>query len=91
MNDAIEAVKVLNRRDAIAQLGLSERTFQRLEATGDGPPKTRLSEGRVGYRVCDLAAWLDARREVQSARELINSNWKQVGAAAATLVAKVRP
>ena len=90
MNDAIEAVKVLNRRDAIAQLGLSERTFQRLEATGDGPPKTRLSEGRVGYRVCDLAAWLDARREVQSARELINSNWKQVGAAASKIVERLR-
>jgi predicted DNA-binding transcriptional regulator AlpA len=87
----IEAVKVLNRRDAIAQLGLSECTFQRLEATGDGPPKTRLSEGRVGYRVCDLAAWLDARREVQSARELINCNWKQVGAAAVKVVAKARP
>ena len=86
----IEAVKVLNRRDAIAQLGLSERTFQRLEATGDGPPKTRLSEGRVGYRVCDLAAWLDARREVQSACDLINSNWKQVGAAASKVVERLR-
>ena len=86
--NAIEAVKVLNRRDAIAHLGLSERTFQRLEASGDGPPKNRLSEGRVGYRVCDLAAWLDARREVQSARELINCNWKQVGATAAAVVAK---
>ena len=86
----IEAIKVLNRRDAIAQLGLSERTFQRLEASGDGPPKTRLSEGRVGYRVCDLAAWLDARREVQSARELINSNWKQVGAAASKIVERPR-
>jgi predicted DNA-binding transcriptional regulator AlpA len=86
----IEAIRVLNRRDAIAQLGLSERTFQRLEASGDGPPKTRLSEGRVGYRVCDLAAWLDARREVQSARELINSNWKQVGAAASKIVERLR-
>ena len=61
--NAIEAVRVLNRREVIAQLGLSERTFQRLEATGEGPPKTRLSEGRVGYRVCEVAAWLDARRE----------------------------
>ena len=88
--NATEAVKVLNRRDAIAQLGLSERTFQRLEANGDGPPKTRLSEGRVGYRVSDIIAWLDARREVQSARELINSNWKQVGAAASKIVERLR-
>ena len=86
----IEAVKVLNRRDAIAQLGLSERTFQRLEASGDGPPKTRLSEGRVGYRVSDIIAWLDARREVQAACELIDGNWKRVGAAASKIVERLR-
>jgi predicted DNA-binding transcriptional regulator AlpA len=67
----VNTVKVLNRREAIQHLGLSERTFQRLEASGDGPPKTRLSEGRVGYRVCELEGWLDARREVRpSAREM---------------------
>jgi predicted DNA-binding transcriptional regulator AlpA len=76
----IEAVKVLNRRDAIAQLGLSERTFQRLEANGDGPAKTRLSEGRVGYRVCDLKDWLDARRE----------NLKPIGCGAAKIVRVLR-
>ena len=58
----IDAIKVLNHRDAIRHLGVSERNFQRLEARGDAPPKTRLSEGRIGYRVSDLAAWLDARR-----------------------------
>jgi predicted DNA-binding transcriptional regulator AlpA len=88
--NAIEAVKVLNRRDAIAQLGLSERTFQRLEATGDGPPRTRLSEGRVGYRVCDISAWLDARREAQpTARDMVDS-WKPVGEAAAKIVRGLR-
>jgi predicted DNA-binding transcriptional regulator AlpA len=85
----IEAIKVLNRREAVKHLGISERSFQRLEALGDGPPKTRLSEGRVGYRVSDVAAWLDARRETSTARELIDSNWKQVGAVAAAVVEKV--
>ena len=59
----VDAVKVLSRRDAIADIGMSERTFFRLEARGDAPPKTRLSPGRIGYRVSDLKAWLDARRE----------------------------
>ena len=63
-NTDTEAIKVLNRRDAIAHIGMSDRTFQRLEATGDAPPKTRLSAGRVGYRVSDIQKWLDARREV---------------------------
>jgi predicted DNA-binding transcriptional regulator AlpA len=89
--DDIEAIKVLNRRDAIKHLGISERNFQRLEAHGDGPPKTRLSEGRIGYRVSDIASWLDARREASTARELIDSNWKRVGAAVAVVAAKVRP
>ena len=53
--------------------------------------RSACTKGRIGYRASDFAAWLDARREVLSARELINSNWKQVGAAAATVVAKVRP
>ncbi len=87
---APDLVRVLSEPEAVEALGLSRRTWDRLKSLGDVPPKTRLSEGRVGYRVCDLAAWLDARREAQSARELINSNWKQVGAAAATVVAKVR-
>ena len=68
----VNTVKVLNRREAIQHLGLSERTFQRLEAEGEGPSKTRLSEHRIGYRVSDLEAWLDARREpLRSARQMM--------------------
>jgi predicted DNA-binding transcriptional regulator AlpA len=29
---------------------------------GETPPITRISERRVGYRLIDLEAWLDARR-----------------------------
>ena len=60
------------------------------KALGEAPPKTRLSPNRIGYRAPDIAAWLDARREVQSARELIDSNWKQVGAAASKIVERLR-
>jgi len=61
--DDLDSVRVLKRADAIRACGLSDRTFERLEQLGDGPPKTRLSPGRIGYRVCDLKAWLDKRRE----------------------------
>jgi hypothetical protein len=27
------------------------------------PPKTQLSDRRVGYRVCDVEEWLDRRRQ----------------------------
>lgn len=63
MSDNLDAVRVLTRAKTIEALGLSDRTFERLEAAGDCPRKTRLSEGRIGYRVCDIAEWLDQRRE----------------------------
>jgi predicted DNA-binding transcriptional regulator AlpA len=61
--DGLDAIRVLNRSVTIRMVGLSDRTWDRLEAKGETPPKTRISEGRIGYRVCDLAAWSDARRE----------------------------
>jgi predicted DNA-binding transcriptional regulator AlpA len=41
---------------------LNSRTWQRLEARGETPPKTQLSDNRIGYRLIDVAKWLDARR-----------------------------
>ena len=63
MSDNLDAVRVLSERETIRVANLSERTWDRLKAIGDVPPKTRLSPGRVGYRVSDIKMWLDARRE----------------------------
>jgi predicted DNA-binding transcriptional regulator AlpA len=57
-----ESVRVVDRPTAIKLTNLSQRTWARLEARGDTPPKTRLSANRTGYRLSDLKAWLDARR-----------------------------
>jgi predicted DNA-binding transcriptional regulator AlpA len=65
VND-IDAIRVLNKRETIKQVGVSERTWDRLEADGDVPTKTRISQGRIGYRLCDIKKWLDARREPAS-------------------------
>jgi predicted DNA-binding transcriptional regulator AlpA len=83
-------LKVYTKKETQKLLGLSGRTWDRLEALGETPPKTRLSPNRIGYRAPDIAGWLDARREVQSARELIDDNWKQVGAAASKIVERLR-
>ena len=63
----IESVKVLTRFEALSHLGLSDRTLIRMERRGDAPPKIRLSPGRIGYRVSDLQAWMNARRDRVSA------------------------
>ena len=53
-------VRVLSRRETIKVIGVDERTFDRLEAAGDAPPKTQLSKRRIGYRLIDIDAWLNA-------------------------------
>jgi predicted DNA-binding transcriptional regulator AlpA len=85
-----DELKVYTKKETQKLLGLSGRTWDRLEALGETPPKTRLSPNRIGYRGSDIAAWLDARREAATARELIDSNWKQVGAAASKIVERLR-
>jgi len=58
-------------------------------ARGNTPVTTQLSARRVGVLGADANAYVRARRRVQSARAMIESNWKQVGAAAAAVITKV--
>ena len=62
MSTDLDAIRVLTKKQAQEVVGVSPRTWDRLEAIGDTPPKTRLSPNRIGYRVCDIKEWLDARR-----------------------------
>jgi predicted DNA-binding transcriptional regulator AlpA len=59
-------LKVLTRRETVELVGLSEKTWERLETVGDIPIKTRLSEGRVGFRLDHIKEWLDARRRCRA-------------------------
>ena len=63
MDDDLNSIRVLSESETYRAVGLSDRTWERLKAAGDVPPKTRLSEGRIGYRLSDIKKWLDARRE----------------------------
>lgn len=49
---------LLTKREAAARLRVSERTLDRLIATGDGPPTTRIA-GRVLIREDHLATWIN--------------------------------
>ena len=75
--------KVYPLKEFWATLGVSPRTGEREMARGKTPVVTQLSTRRVGVLGADANAYVQARRRVQSARELIDSNWKTVGAAAA--------
>jgi predicted DNA-binding transcriptional regulator AlpA len=54
---------VLSGTEAAKYCGVSQPTFNRLVAAGDAPKRTRLSQGRWGYRKSHCNAWLDARTE----------------------------
>jgi predicted DNA-binding transcriptional regulator AlpA len=62
MPSTTDALRVLTPAEAAEILSLSVPVLERLRAAGGGPAWVRLSARRIGYRVSDLAAWLDARR-----------------------------
>jgi predicted DNA-binding transcriptional regulator AlpA len=52
---------IVSREQASVILGVSIDTLKRLVAAGKGPPRIKVSEKRVGYRISDLKAWLEQR------------------------------
>ena len=52
MAEGLNAIRVLTETELCRTLGISNKTFERMRYRGDVPPKTQLSDRRVGYRVC---------------------------------------
>jgi predicted DNA-binding transcriptional regulator AlpA len=61
---------LITRRAAANFLGVSERLLERKALDGSGPPFVRISVRRLGYRISDLEAWLQARTFPHRAAEL---------------------
>jgi predicted DNA-binding transcriptional regulator AlpA len=66
MSDGLETVRVVDEPTAIELVGVSPRTWDRMRARGETPPITKISDRRIGYRLVDLRAWLDAHRVAQA-------------------------
>jgi hypothetical protein len=62
LRDPEVLVRVLTKPQAKKASTLSDKTWERIVARGEGPPVTQLSDNRVGYRLIDFMRWLDARR-----------------------------
>lgn len=67
MSDDLEEVRVLTRGQTIKAANVSDKTWERMEARGETPPKTQISPGRIGYRLIDVKQWLDRRRRSEVA------------------------
>ena len=62
MSKEFNSVRVMAEPEAVRLVGVSPHTWKRMRARGELPPITRISKARIGYRLIDLEAWLDARR-----------------------------
>jgi predicted DNA-binding transcriptional regulator AlpA len=60
---ALNAIRVLSEDEAAEALGVSSETLRRMAQRGEAPPRLELSTRRIGYRIRDIAAWLDARAQ----------------------------
>lgn len=58
--DRFADLAVLTLKEAARIAALSEPTLRRVIKAGTGPRVLRLSPRRVGVRVADLRAWLEA-------------------------------
>jgi predicted DNA-binding transcriptional regulator AlpA len=66
---ALSAIRVLSEGETAKVIGVSTDTLRRMAQRGEAPPRLELSTRRIGYRVRDIAAWLDARAGAQQVRE----------------------
>src|SRR5690349_5604011 len=64
--DPLALSRVIPRLATIDAVGLSEASWERLERKGDTPPRIQLSARRVGYRLQDVIAWIQARSSIGS-------------------------
>ena len=58
---SLELSRILSARQGAALLGVSLATYRRQYRAGRLPAAIRVSERRIGWRVRDLLAHLDAR------------------------------
>ena len=58
--------RVVSEAEAAAYCNYSLPHFRRMRRESRGPRYVQLGERRVGYRLCDLKAWVDARLSPES-------------------------
>lgn len=56
---------VITRVEAAELIGISPDTLDRMSARREGPPRVRISDRRVGYRMRELRKWIGDRVEAR--------------------------
>jgi len=53
-----KANQFVTESGAAALLGVSHMTLRRMDERGEGPPRLKLSDRMVRYRLADIEAWV---------------------------------
>lgn len=56
--------QVITKGEAAEMIGVSTDTLDRMHQRGEGPPRVKLSDRRVGFRMRELRAWIAKKTEV---------------------------
>ena len=59
--DEFKANRFVTEAGAAALLGVSHMTLRRMDLRGEGPPRLKLSDRMVRYRLADIEAWVEER------------------------------
>jgi predicted DNA-binding transcriptional regulator AlpA len=52
---------ILSTLQASEMMGCHRATLEKLHRLGQGPPRIRITDRRIGYRLGDLRQWLQSR------------------------------
>jgi predicted DNA-binding transcriptional regulator AlpA len=55
--------RIVSLARAARIVGVSPATFTRMRLRGETPPVVRVSPHRIGLLLCDVYAWIEARKE----------------------------
>jgi len=55
--------RVLDTNNSAAFVGLSTRQWERERERGTSAPVVKLGKRKYGHQVCDLIAWIEARKQ----------------------------
>lgn len=69
MSDPATTDRIIRKPEVVALVGLSDRSIDRREASGEFPRRLRLGPGTVGWRLSAIRAWIDSRPTAQQAKE----------------------
>ena len=63
-NSKVVQDRIINKRERRELTNISEPTWWRFERAGLVPRRVQLTRGRAGYRLREILAWIEGRKEV---------------------------